>query len=152
MFEAFQFGPATIWMRVAFLLLAIWMSAEFFFRLAKSAGLSLQNIRDDAKWHLAAFLLGGRLFAIFANYQMYVKNWLRIFIVWDGEFSFIGASLGIALVLFLVTNWLIRCRHRQLRLNGRCCLHARRASCLRDGFGHPFYRLEFERFWSGHII
>jgi prolipoprotein diacylglyceryltransferase len=103
MFEAFQFGPATIWMRVAFLLLAIWMSAEFFFRLAKSAGLSLQNIRDDAKWHLAAFLLGGRLFAIFANYQMYVKNWLRIFIVWDGEFSFIGASLGIALVLFLVT-------------------------------------------------
>lgn len=104
MFEAFQFGPATIWMRLAFLLLAIWASSEFFFRLSKAAGLSLQNITDDAKFHLIAFLLGGRLFAIIANYQVYAKNWLRIFIVWDGAFSFIGASLGVALVLFLVTS------------------------------------------------
>ncbi len=104
MFEAFQFGPVTIWMRLLFLLIAIWVSSEFFFRLAASAGLSLQNIKDVWKFHLIAFILGGRIFAIIANYQAYTKHFFRIFIVWDGAFSFIGASIGVALVLFAVTS------------------------------------------------
>ncbi len=104
MFEAFQFGPMIIWMRVVFLIIAVWLSTEFFLRLAASANLSIQSIKDDAKWHLLMFLLLGRLLAILANYQAYIRNLSRIFIVWDGEFSFLGGAIGIALVLFWSTR------------------------------------------------
>lgn len=100
MFEAFQFGPVTIWLRLSFLLIGTWLAAEFLFRLAASANLSLQSLKDDAKWHLLAFVLGGRILAIVGQYQTYTKDWLRIFIVWDGSFSFLGGAIGIALVLF----------------------------------------------------
>ncbi len=104
MFEAIEFGPVIIWMRMVFLLLAVWMSTEFFLRLAGSASLSIQSVKDNAKWHLIAFLAMGRLLAIVGNYQSYLKNFLRIFIVWDGEFSFLGGAIGIAMVLFWSTR------------------------------------------------
>ena len=104
MFEAFQIGGVTIWFRLVFLLLGIWVSSEFFFRLATSAGLGLQSVKDDAKKHLLAFLLCGRLLAILGSYQSYTHNWLRVFIIWDGGFSFLGGALGIALVLFWSTR------------------------------------------------
>ena len=104
MFEAFEFGPVIIWMRVLFLLVAIWMSTEFFLRLAASASLSIQSIKDDAKWHVIAFLLLGRILAVVGNYQAYLRNLSRIFIVWDGEFSFLGGDIGIAIVLFWSTR------------------------------------------------
>jgi prolipoprotein diacylglyceryltransferase len=104
MFEAFEIGSVIIWMRVVFLLLAIWASTEFFLRLAQSASLSIQSIKDDAKWHLLAFLLMGRFMAILGNYQAYAKHWSRIPVFWDGEFSFLGGAIGIALVLFYATR------------------------------------------------
>ena len=104
MFEAFEFGPVIIWMRVVFLVLAIWLSTEFFLRLAASASLSIQSVKDNAKWHLLAFLLMGRVLVIVGNYQTYLKHISRIFIVWDGEFSFLGGAIGIALVLFWSTR------------------------------------------------
>ncbi len=104
MFEAIEFGPMILWMRVVFLLLAVWLSTEFFLRLAGSASLSIQSVKDNAKWHLLAFLVMGRLLAIVANYQAYLKNFSRIFIVWDGEFSFLGGAIGIGLVLFWSTR------------------------------------------------
>ncbi len=104
MFEAFQFGPATIWLRLMFLLVAVWMSTEFFFRLSTSAGLGLQSVKDDGKWHLLAFLLCGRLLAVVGNYESYVRDLLRIFIFWDGGFSFLGGAIGVGLVLFWSTR------------------------------------------------
>lgn len=104
MFEAFQFGPVTVWLRPVFLLIGLWVSSEFFFRLSTSAGLSLQSVKDDAKWHLVAFFVFGRLLAVVGNYQAYTRDLLRIFIVWDGGFSFLGGAVGIALVLFWSTR------------------------------------------------
>ncbi len=104
MYEAFQIGPMTIWFRVAFLLFGTWLSTEFFFRLASSAGLSLQSIKDDAKWHLIAFVVCGRILAVIGNYQAYIRNVLRIVVFWDGGFSFLGGAIGVALVLFWSTR------------------------------------------------
>ncbi len=104
MFEAFQIGPVLIWMRLLFLLLAIWMSSEFFMRLTQSANLSLQDLKEFGKWFVLAFFLGGRLMAVFAGYQAYFHDPLRILIVWDGNFSFLGGAIGIAAVLFYVSR------------------------------------------------
>ncbi len=104
MFEAFEFGPVIIWMRMVFLLLAVYASTEFFLRLAASASLSIQSVKDNVRWHLLAFLLMGRLLAIVGNYQTYLKHLTRVLIFWDGEFSFLGGAIGIALVLFWSTR------------------------------------------------
>ncbi len=104
MFEAFEIGPMIIWMRVVFLMIALLMSAEFFFRLSKSAGLSLQSLQDFAWVHALAFLIGGRLLAVVANYPLYVSHPLRIVDIRDGGFSFIGAALGIGVVIFFTTR------------------------------------------------
>lgn len=100
MFEAFQIGPMTLWFRLIFLLIGAWMAAEFLFKLAASANLSLQSLKDDAKWHVLAFILCGRLIAVVGNYQTYMKDALRLFVFWDGSFSFLGGAIGVALVLF----------------------------------------------------
>lgn len=104
MFEAFAIGPFFIWTRVLFLLLGIWMATEFFLRLARSAHLSLQHFLQHSLFYLAAFLLGGRLFAIIAEYRVYLRDLPRLFVVWDGGFSFLGGAIGIACVLYWATR------------------------------------------------
>lgn len=104
MFEALQFGPIFLWTRVIFLLLGIWLFAEFFLRLAQRANLSLQHFKDHSWWYLGAFLFSGRLFALIGDYRVYSKDPMRIFILWDGGFSFLGAALGIAVVLYIATR------------------------------------------------
>ncbi|HVW66778.1 MAG TPA: prolipoprotein diacylglyceryl transferase family protein [Candidatus Peribacteraceae bacterium] len=102
MFEGFQIGPFNIWTHLIFLLIGLWLSAEFFFRLAQSAGLSLQHFRDHGLWHLLAIIVGGRLIAVIGQYQVYIRpdDPLRAFYLQDGNFSFLGAAAGIACVLY----------------------------------------------------
>ena len=102
MFEALEIGPFIIWTHLLFLMIAIWVSTEFFFRLAQSAGLSLQHFRDNALWYLIGFVLAGRLFAVVAEYRVYLKEPMRMLIFSDGNFSFLGATIGIAIVLFVL--------------------------------------------------
>jgi phosphatidylglycerol:prolipoprotein diacylglycerol transferase len=104
MFEAFSFGPFLIWTRLVFLLLGIWLSVEFFLRLSTSAHMSLQHMRLRAIWYLGAFLAAGRIFAMIAEYRLYTRDLLRIFVVWDGGFSFLGGAIGVAAVLYWVTR------------------------------------------------
>lgn len=103
MFDLFEVGPFLIWTHLVFLLVAIWMSSEFFFRLAQSAGLSLQPFRDQALWYLGSGLLGGRLFAVIEQYRLYIRldDLLRVFDFRDGNFSFLGIAVGIAIVLYI---------------------------------------------------
>lgn len=103
MFDAFQIGPFLIWTNLVFLLIAIWMSSEFFFRLAQSAGLSLQPFRDHAWWYLLSAVLCGRLFAVIEQYRVYLKpdDPLRFMFLHDGNFSFLGMSVGIVIVLYI---------------------------------------------------
>ena len=100
MFEAIPLGPFIIWTHLVFLLLAVWLSTEFFLRLAQSAGLSLQPFRDHVWWHLAGFVLGGRIAAIIAEYRVYLRDPLRMLMVTDGHFSYFGGAIGIAVVLY----------------------------------------------------
>jgi prolipoprotein diacylglyceryltransferase len=104
MFEAFEIGPAVIWMRLLFLLIGVWVSSEFFFRLSAAANLSLQGVKDNARWYALAFFIGGRLMAVVSSYQSYLKQPMRVLLFWDGQFSFIGAAVGVAIVLFITTR------------------------------------------------
>jgi phosphatidylglycerol:prolipoprotein diacylglycerol transferase len=104
MFQAFALGPFIFWTRLAFVLVGLWLSTEFFLRLAATANLSLQHFREKALWYVAAFLLGGRIFAIINEYNAYLKDPLRAFVVWDGGFSVLGGAVGIGAVLYFATR------------------------------------------------
>lgn len=104
MFQAFPLGPFLIWTSVVFLLIGIWISVEFFLRLANSSHLSLQHFREHAWWYLGAFLLCGRFFAVVTQYRVYWNDPLRLFVIWDGGFSFLGAAIGIGIILYWSTR------------------------------------------------
>lgn len=105
MFEAFQIGPFILWTGLAFLLLGTWLFAEFFFRLAASANLSLQHFHDYWWGYVLGFVVGGRVVAMIAEYRVYLRDPFRVVILWDGNFSFLGAALGIAVLLYLGTHF-----------------------------------------------
>ncbi len=106
MFEAFEIGPFIIWTHLLFLVVAIWLSTEFFFRLAQSAGLSLQYFKDKAGWYLLGAVIGGRLFAVIEQYRVYLKpeELLRFLKLHDGNFSFLGMATGIVVVLYITSR------------------------------------------------
>ena len=104
MFEAFQFGPFLVWSHVVFLLLGTWLFSEFFLRLAERASLSLQHFRDHAWWYALSFLVGGRVFAILGEYRAYLRDPLSMLFLTDGAFSFLGATIGIAVLLYAVNR------------------------------------------------
>lgn len=103
-FEAFSVGPFLIWTRAVFMLLGVWLSTEFFLRLARSAKLNLDHFKNHAWMYLLAFVASGRFTAIVAEYRVYLRDPLRLFVFWDGGFSFLGGAIGIALVLHWVTR------------------------------------------------
>ena len=104
MFQAFEIGPFIIWSRLVFVLIGLWLSAEFFLRLAESANLSLQHFKEHGVWYVIGFLLGGRIIAMLSQYQVYLKEPLRMIIIWDGGFSFLGGAIGIGVVLYFATR------------------------------------------------
>lgn len=103
MFEAIEIGPFIIWTHLLFLVIAMWLSTEFFFRLAQSAGLSLQHFKDHAAWYLLGAFLGGRVFAVIEQYRIYLKptDPFRFLMIHDGNFSFLGMATGIIVVLYI---------------------------------------------------
>lgn len=103
MFEVFQVGPFFIWAHTIFLLIGVAMATEFLFRLADRAHLSLQHFRDHAFQYFLAYLIGARMIAVIAEYRVYFRDPLRLFIVWDGNFSFLGGAIGVGIVLSIVT-------------------------------------------------
>ncbi len=104
MFESFAIGPFFFWTRLIFILIGVWLSTEFFLRLAQSANLSFTHLRDRAWHYILAFLIGGRFVAVFANYRAYTKDPLRLFVFWDGGFSYLGGAIGIGVILYLATR------------------------------------------------
>lgn len=103
MFEAMEFGPFILWTHAIFLLIGSWLAVEFFLRLAERANLPLSHFQEHACGYLAAFFGGGRLVAILTEYHVYIQDIWRVFVVWDGGFSFLGGAIGVAVVLFFVT-------------------------------------------------
>lgn len=104
MFQAFEVGPFLLWTRLIFILLGIWLSAEFFLRISDSASLSLQHFRDHGLSYVVAFVLGGRATAILADYRGYVSDPLYALYLNDGNFSYLGGAIGIGVVLYFATR------------------------------------------------
>lgn len=104
MFEAIELGPLILWTHAVFLLIGSWLAIEFFLRLAERANLPLYHFQEHAFGYLAAFLGGGRLAAILTEYHVYIQDFWRVFVVWDGGFSFLGGAAGVGVILFFVTR------------------------------------------------
>lgn len=107
MLEVFQLGPFLFRIHLLFLLLGVWFATALFLRLALADGLPVNHFLERGWWYLLSFFFGGRFLALISLYRVYLQDPSRIFIVWDGVFSFLGGCVGIAVVLFFLT-WLQR--------------------------------------------
>ena len=103
MFEAIPLGPFLFRTHTIFLLIGVLLSVGLFLRIAEREGLQIQNFLIHSHWYLLAFLLGGRLFAMLVLYRVYIQDPLRIFILWDGVFSYLGGVFGVCIALFFFT-------------------------------------------------
>ncbi len=104
MFQAIEIGPFLIWSRMVFVAIGLYLSVQFFLRLAESANLGIQHFKDHALWYVTAFILGSRGVAVIAQYRVYLRDLARLPILWDGNFSFLGGAIGIGVVLYMVTR------------------------------------------------
>jgi phosphatidylglycerol:prolipoprotein diacylglycerol transferase len=100
MFEAIQIGPVLIWTHFLFLLVGLWLSTEFFLRLAQSANLPINHFLDHGVWYSISFLLFGRIIGMIGDYRVYLRDPFRMIIFWDGGFNVLGAAIGIGVVLY----------------------------------------------------
>jgi len=100
MFEAIQIGPVLIWTHFLFLLLGLWLSTEFFLRIAQSANLPINHFMEHGVWYTISFLLFGRIIGMIADYRVYLRDPFRMIIFWDGGFNLLGAAIGIGVVLY----------------------------------------------------
>jgi len=104
MFEAFQVGPFLIRSYILFLLLGIVLSVELFLRIVQKEGLRMTLFIQKGGWFIASFLFFGRLLSLILLYRVYVQDPMRMFIVWDGEFSVVGGCIGLVVALFFCTH------------------------------------------------
>jgi phosphatidylglycerol:prolipoprotein diacylglycerol transferase len=102
---ALQIGPVAIhWYGLTYLVafgLFLWLAA---IRVKKpwfaSAGWTRRDVEDLLFYGVLGVVIGGRLgFALFYNFEHYLKNPLEVFAVWKGGMSFHGGLLGVAVAM-----------------------------------------------------
>ena len=78
---------------------------------AKSLGIAKQEIRLVHVWLLVGALVGARVWHIVTDWQIYQLDPARIFKIWEGGLSILGAMAGMAIALYWAvkknkTSWL----------------------------------------------
>ena len=67
---------------------------------AKSLGIAKQEIRLVHVWMLVGALVGARVWHIVTDWQIYQLDPARIFKIWEGGLSILGAMAGMAIALY----------------------------------------------------
>ena len=67
---------------------------------AKSLGIAKQEIRLVHVWLLVGALVGARVWHIVTDWQIYQLDPARIFKIWEGGLSILGAMAGMAIALY----------------------------------------------------
>ncbi|MCK4994474.1 MAG: prolipoprotein diacylglyceryl transferase [Candidatus Omnitrophica bacterium] len=97
----FNFGNLKIFSYGAMVALGVLFSTVFVYRLALKRGLDAEKIVDLIFWIVVWGLIGGRLFYVLINPEIYFKNPLEIIKINKGGLVFHGSLLG-AIITALV--------------------------------------------------
>ena len=73
-------------------LTAVWLA----YRQSKRTGMDADAMLDLCFWVLVSSLLGSRVMYVLANLDLFAKNWVEVFYVWEGGLVYYG-GLGAAL-------------------------------------------------------
>jgi len=105
MFEIlFQYGSITLRTFNVVLAFAFLMSGVFVIRYAHRRMMNISFLVRNVIYILLAALIGGRLFYIFENLNLFIAKPISAFFVWDLHFSFFGALYGIIIALFILAR------------------------------------------------
>ena len=78
-------------------LTAVWLA----YRQSKRTGMDADAMLDLCFWVLVSSLLGSRVMYVLANLDLFAKNWVEVFYVWEGGLVYYG-GLGAAVATGVV--------------------------------------------------
>ncbi len=87
-------GPLTVQVWGLFVALGVVFALVLAKKVAKTKQLDEKVIIDLAFWVLLFALIGGRLFFVVTELELFTNNWLSVLYIWEGGMSISGGFIG----------------------------------------------------------
>lgn len=102
----FDLGPITVYSFGFFLVLAYFLATFILWREGKRQGYNEEKLLDLSIISLVAALIGGRIYYVILNWNVFVDQPVNIFAFWQGGFAFHGSLLAVLLVgMYFIHRW-----------------------------------------------
>lgn len=106
----FTIGPFAVHTYGLFVAIGLFAGLIVTMRIAKSEGITPQQVLDMGLLIILSAIIGSRLMYVFMNISHYLQNPLDMLKIWQGGLTFSGGIIFVILVMFLY----IRRRHLSL--------------------------------------
>lgn len=102
----FDFGPITVYSFGLFLVLAYFLATFILWREGKRQGYNEEKLLDFSVLSLVSALIGGRIYYVILNWNIFLDEPVNIFAFWQGGFAFHGSLLAVLLVgMYFILRW-----------------------------------------------
>lgn len=102
----FELGPITVYSFGFFLVLAYFLATFILWREGKRQGYNEEKLLDLSIISLVATLIGGRIYYVILNWNIFVEQPTSIFAFWQGGFAFHGSLLAVLVVgAYFIARW-----------------------------------------------
>ncbi len=102
----FNLGPITVYSFGFFLVLAYFLATFILWREGKRQGYNEEKLLDLSVISLVSALIGGRIYYVILNWDIFVDAPTSIFAFWQGGFAFHGSLLAVLLVgMYFIHRW-----------------------------------------------
>ncbi|MFH1847394.1 MAG: prolipoprotein diacylglyceryl transferase [Candidatus Omnitrophota bacterium] len=89
-----QIGPFTLYSYGLLVATAVFLAVTLIIRQARKRELEINSVMDCLLSVIAGGIIGGRLLFVFINFEHYLREPLRIFMIYEGGLAFQGALAG----------------------------------------------------------
>ncbi|NCC67290.1 MAG: prolipoprotein diacylglyceryl transferase [Clostridia bacterium] len=103
------FGMTVHWYGVLIalgFLLGVWYGAKN----SEKFGIKFDTIIDLIIWTVPMAIIGGRIYYVIFNYDLYRNNFVDVFKIWHGGIAFYGVMIAAVITI------IIFCRHRRIKV------------------------------------
>lgn len=102
----FDLGPITVYSFGFFLVLAYFLATFILWREGKRQGYNAEKLLDLSVISLVTALIGGRIYYVVLNWNIFVEQPTNILAFWQGGFAFHGSLLAVLLVgMYFIHKW-----------------------------------------------
>ena len=102
----FELGPVTFYSFGFFLVLAYFLATFILWREGKRQGYNEEKLLDLSVIALVSALIGGRIYYVILNWNIFIEEPTSVFALWQGGFALHGSLLAVFLVgVYFIHRW-----------------------------------------------